>query len=212
MLEFFLYLNLFLAGIAVTLAGRFGWEQYQMRKNLTVPISAAKTHTDSLSDAARAKLMKDAEVAFRRILEHAAGELQYDLKATSDGISDKMKSLGDEIVQLEMKRYKASLEQLRQTTEESVGLAAAEVVKHQAELQAALVERQKELEASLEKAMEAEKDRLSAELDKKLAGSVTAFLVETLGHNVDLGAQSAYLTETLEKHKDELKKELKSDA
>ena len=46
---------------------------------------------------------------------------------------------------------------------------------------------------------------------KKLAGAVTAFLIDTLGHNVDLGAQTKYLTETLEQHKAELVKELSDD-
>jgi hypothetical protein len=212
MLEIFLYTNLFLAGIAAALAARYGYEHYVSKKTLTTHNETPETHTSAMSDAARARIMQEAQTRFKAILEHAAGELQQDLATTSTDISGKMKSLGDQIVDVEMKRYTDSLEQMRTITEESMGLAAAAVTKHQGELQAALQARQKELEAALHQDMTAEKERLVAELDKKLAGSVTAFLVETLGHNVDLGAQSAYLMEQLTKHKDELIKELKNDA
>ena len=208
MLELFIYFNLFLAGIATAYAIRYGVVHFRgnkVRETLPTP----QSHTEDLSDAARARMMHQAEASFRKIMEHAAGELQYDLKATSDAVSGKLHTVGEQIIDIEMKRYKDSLEQLRHTTESSIGAGAAEVTKHQAELKAALAQRQKELEEILQKDMEAEKARLVADLDKKLAGAVTAFLVETLGHNVDLGAQSTYLTETLEAHKAEMIKELK---
>ena len=52
----------------------------------------------------------------------------------------------------------------------------------------------------------AEKEVLIKLANAKLADAVASFLIETLGHNVDLGAQSAYLTEMLEEHKDEILK------
>jgi hypothetical protein len=207
MLQIFLYLNLFIAGVAAALAARYGYEHYWNKKN-----PGGEVHTADLADASRAHLMQEAETRFKAILSQAAGDLQDDLHTTSSGISGRMKSLGDEIVELEMKRYADTLDQLRKTTEESIGLAAAAATKHQGELEAVLQERQKELEEALHKDMAAEKQRLVAELDKKLAGAVTAFLVETLGHNVDLGAQSTYLTEQLAAHKDELIKELTDES
>ncbi len=105
-----------------------------------------------------------------------------------------------------------SLEELRQQTETTIGGAAAEVASHQAELQQALKARLQELEKALEQDIAGEKQRIVDQMDKKLAGAVTAFLVETLGHNVDLGAQSQYLTEMLEQHKAELIKEMQDVA
>ena len=52
----------------------------------------------------------------------------------------------------------------------------------------------------------AEKQQLIAQIDTKLADAVTSFLVETLGHNVDLGAQSDYLISVLDEHKAEFTK------
>jgi hypothetical protein len=212
MLQVFLYLNLFLAGIAAALAARYGYEHYISQKTLTTNVLSPDTHTSAMSDAARARIVQEAQTRFQAIMENAANDLQDDLQITSTTISTKLKSLGDNIVDVEMKRYTDSLEQLRTITEESMGMAAAAVTKHQGELQAALQARQKELEDALHQDMTAEKERLVAELDKKLAGAVTSFLIEALGHNVDLGAQSAYLTEALEAHKADLIKELKDDA
>lgn len=208
MLQIFLYLNLFLAGVAAALALRYGYEHYVTRKGG----GSGESHTADLGDVARAHLMQEAQARFKAILENAAGDLQDDLHTTSNDISTQLSSLGKEIVDFEMKKYTESLEMLRKTTEESVGLAAASAAKHQGELEKVLGERRKELEAALQQDIAAEKQRLVAELDNKLAGAVTAFLVETLGHNVDLGAQSTYLAEQLVAHKAELIKELRDDA
>ena len=54
----------------------------------------------------------------------------------------------------------------------------------------------------------AEKEQLAKLMDTKLADAVASFLMETLPHNVDLGAQSAYLTSMLEEHKAELVREV----
>jgi hypothetical protein len=45
-----------------------------------------------------------------------------------------------------------------------------------------------------------------------LADAVASFLIETMQHNVDLGAQSTYLTTMLEEHKTELTKGIIDEA
>ena len=57
-----------------------------------------------------------------------------------------------------------------------------------------------------------EKEKLIQQIDTRLADAVTSFLIETLGHNVDLGAQNKYLIEMLEEHKPELIKGVKDEA
>lgn len=209
-LQIFIYVNIFLAGAAVAMAAWYFYQHYSARTHHGQP-KQQRMDTPALPKATRDRLLVDAETRFKMIVDHAASELQFDLKDTSDALSGRLKSLGDEIVDTEMKRYKAELEGLRQMTETSIGGAAKEVAKHQAELQEALKVRLQELETALAQDMTAEKQRLTAQLDKKLSGAVTAFLVEALGHNVDLGAQSAYLTQVLEEHKAELIKELSDD-
>ena len=65
-----------------------------------------------------------------------------------------------------------------------------------------------QLEANLTKEMETKKQFMATQLDTKLADAIGSFLTETLGKNVDLGAQGAYLTAMLEAHKEELKNEV----
>lgn len=76
----------------------------------------------------------------------------------------------------------------------------------QVEIDQLLEKRRKELEAQLETEMTAQKQHIATQLDTKLADIISSFLTEALQHEVDLGAQEAYLLKELEAHKDELKK------
>ena len=59
--------------------------------------------------------------------------------------------------------------------------------------------------------LEAQKAQLIAQIDTKLADSVVAFLVETLQHDVDLGAQTQYLTKMLDEHKADFSGKVKDE-
>jgi hypothetical protein len=79
-----------------------------------------------------------------------------------------------------------------------MGGISAEVSKHE-----------QEMKAKITQELEAEKERMLKQIDVKLGDAVGSFLVETLGHNVDLGSQTAYLAALLEEHKAEFAKEVK---
>lgn len=88
---------------------------------------------------------------------------------------------------------------------------ATKLADYQTALEADLTERQAAqaalqttFEATLSKEMEAKKAFLTRQIETRLSDAVTTLLVESLGQNIDLGAQTAYLTATLESHKDEL--------
>ncbi len=209
MLQLFVYVNVFLAGVAVAFAAHYAYTHFWSKRHGHP--SASTTEAPTLSKAARDRLLHNAEATFKAILEHAAGELQFDLKDTSDSVSGKLKQVGDEIIDTEMNRYQESLEGLRKETEEIIGSAAKYVAEHQADTELLMIQRRKEMETALSDIMNSEKDRLQAAIDTKLAGSVTSFLIETLGHDVDLGAQSTYLIKQLDEHKQELIKELRDE-
>ncbi|MGB3023619.1 MAG: hypothetical protein WBB39_02320 [Candidatus Saccharimonadales bacterium] len=89
----------------------------------------------------------------------------------------------------------------------------AKLADYQASLEAALTDRQAkqtalhdDFEAKLQAEIEAKKAFMIRQIDTKLADAVSSFLVETLGSNIDLGAQEPYLTSLLESHKEELKR------
>lgn len=205
MLGTIIYINVFLAGVALTLAIWYAYAHFGEKKHHD---KAADPDVPRLPKATRERLLLEAEERFHKILEHASGELQEDLKATSDAISGNLKRLGTETAAVEMSRYKAGLEEIRLETESTIKSAAADVNKHQEEIQASLTQHRQELQDALTRDMAAEKERLTTELDGKLADAIIAFLLETLGHEVDLGAQTSYMTKMLEEHKAEIIKEL----
>ena len=104
----------------------------------------------------------------------------------------------------------------------------ADIVHHQSELESALKEREsslakiqteidtelasrrRELQEKLDQEIQAKRDFLARQLDTKLTDAVNAFLLESLQHNVDLGAQASYLTSLLDEHRDELINEVKN--
>jgi F0F1-type ATP synthase membrane subunit b/b' len=135
-------------------------------------------------------------------------ELRNQAKTVVDGAQTEFA----ETIHSETQRYHASLNTLRNQAETTIGGAQTEIAKHQTELETKLAELKAELEPKLVKEIAAEKLHLIQQIDTKLADAVASFLVETLQHNVDLGAQSAYLTAMLDEHKAELVKEITDEA
>lgn len=88
---------------------------------------------------------------------------------------------------------KDKLDLLHKQAEKTIGDVSSEIIEYK-----------DELKKKLDVEMADQQQELSQQLDQKLADAVVAFLDETLQHNVDLGAQSSYLTEMLEEHKADL--------
>lgn len=206
MLQIFLLLNAVLIGAALAVAVRHAYAHFHPDKH-DAEKHAAPTPV-KLPPAVRAQLLEKATVNFEKILETAAGQLQLDLSRTGAQLNKKLETLGTEIVDDEMKRYKASLEELQKNTEVSITGTQNQLAQHQDDLKAAMAEHQKELLARMNEEITAEKQRLLAQIDTKLADAAASFLLETMQHEVDLGAQSAYLTRMIEEHKDDFKKEV----
>ncbi len=205
-LQFFLFFNVFLIGVLTTVAARHAYAHFRPAKPEVKEPPRPATEVVHLPTAVRERLVNNAQVNFNDVVERSARELDDKLNATSIQLNKQLEQVGTEIINDEMKRYRQRLDELRSWTETSMGGAEKQIVRHQAELKAKLDERQVQLEKRLEEDMAAEKEAMVKRLDTKLADAVASFLVETLQHNVDLGAQSAYLTATLEEHKAELVK------
>ena len=139
-----------------------------------------------------------AEERYHQAIEQAVGKFSQDLGATSQLINDQIKRMSVDIISQELEQYRADIDKLRQEAASTLG-----------QVTTAVAEERQKLEAAMTAEVAAEKDRRLAEFDAKLGEAVSSFLLETLKHNVDLGAQSAYLMATLEEHKTELLAEVK---
>lgn len=207
-LQLFLLLNIFLIGALTAFALQHAYAHFR-----PVDKSEKRTRPDpGLSPAIRKQILEAAQADFQAILEKSAIELQRELHGTAVSLNQRLAKTGAEVVSHEMERYRAQLEDIRKQAESAVEGAKKEVVSDQADLKAHLAEKQAELEAKLEEDIAAEKQRQLQQMDAKLADAVTAFLMETLQHNVDLGAQSRYLISQLEEHKAELSKGVVDEA
>ena len=156
---------------------------------------AAPQQGGHLPPAVREQLLEDAKKDFEKVLRQSSLELAQDLQSTAVEIKQKVQSLGTDAVAKELENYRAKIAELQQQTETTVTGMHAELTSHQEELKAKMTE-----------TIEAEKQRMITQMDTKLADAVTSFLTETLQHEVDLGAQTTYLTKMLEEHKAELTK------
>lgn len=209
-LQFFLLINAVLIGVVTAVAVRHAYAHFRPDKH------DAEKHPAQpvvkLSPAVREELLQKAKGNFEKILDGAASQLQLDLSRTSAQLNKQLETLGNEIVSDEMKRYKASLEELQKNTEISITGTQNQLAQHHDDLKAAMAEHQKEMLAKLQEEIASEKDRLLAQIDNKLADAAASFLIETMQHNVDLGAQTAYLTKMIEEHKEDFKKEVGNES
>lgn len=219
-LQIFLLVNVFAIGALSVVAVQHALAHFRPRE---ADKPRTPKPTVQLPPAVKERLLATAEVNFQKMLDRSAEELGHDLKSTTLQMNDALQKLGTNIINEEMHRYKVSLDELRAQTEITISGAQKEVEAHQADLEAKFTARQAELEAKfvqqqaeaekkLQEDIEAERQRLIAQMDTKLADAVASFLIETMQHEVDLGAQTTYLTKMLEAHKDEFKQGVAHEA
>lgn len=206
-LQFILILNAFLVGAATVVALRHALAHFRPHSH-----DGDKNHAAAqpvkLPPAVKEELLQKAAASFEKILDSAASQLQLDLGKTTAQLNKQLETLGAQIVGDEMKRYRASLEELQKNTEVSIQGTQDALNQHQEDLKTAMADHQKELLAKMNEEIAAEKERLLSQIDSKLADAAASFLIETMQHDVDLGAQVPYLTKMIEEHKDDFKKEV----
>lgn len=200
-LQIFLLVNVFVIGAATALAIQHAYAYFNPPK--PEPKKPVRPDTP-VPRAVREQLLAEATDRYQRAIESAGNELTDNLKTTTKQLDTQLAKLGNEIINEEMKRYREVLDELREQTKITIGNAQTTVADHQAELEKNFADRKAELEEKLDRDIAARKEQLISELDTKLADAVTSFLIETMGHNIDLGAQVPYLLATLDEHKEEI--------
>lgn len=209
-LDIFLIANAFLLGVVITLA-----IQYFLAHKHSQKTAAKSTTATPIPPAVRERMVKQAEQNFQGIVNRSALQLQHDLGTTGTQLNKLLEKFGSEVLDDEMRMFRANVADIRANTQGALSGAQDQITEQQtailkslaarqAELDARLSQRQTELEAELEQSFASQKDALTKQMNDKLNDAVLAFLLETLGHDVDLGAQADYLVATLEANKAEL--------
>jgi hypothetical protein len=198
LLEFFLIINAVFVGIIATIAVQHAIAHFRPRKETAKAVADQSIH---LSPAVREQLLADAQKKYQTLLDHSAQELQKDLSSTATLLTTQLNKIGTKIVNDELDQYKNALRDMHVQADEAINGGRKEIETYKSEVKEKLTAE-----------MEAEKQRLIAQIDTKLSDAVVSFLIETLQHDVDLGAQSTYLTKVLEEHKDDFKQGVSSES
>jgi vancomycin resistance protein YoaR len=229
LMSIFLTINVFVLGIVVALA----YSHWRAHRSPQMSTPRKRSEMPVLPHDIRQRIIDEAESDYEKVIRKSAIAFEKDLETTTTGLSSQLNKLSNDIMASELERYRASLASLSTEATNQLGSASSEIETHQKELRQALaqrqaeldqriagieteleqqlaqhkevaVARQAELETKLEQEMAARRDTYAKQLDTKLGDSIATFLSETLGQQVDLGAQTAYLTSLLEEHKAEL--------
>jgi F0F1-type ATP synthase membrane subunit b/b' len=223
LLQLFLLLIVFVMGVLVTIAVQHAYAHYHPQPHEAEKPHPATAPGGHLPAAVKERLVQQSQANFQAVLDKSAADLEHDLERTSNELNKVLQKIGTEVVGNEMERYRLQLDQIRKEAATAISGAQDEISKHQADLKAKLEEEQATVRAKLSEEITAEKQRLVQEIvaekqqllqqiDTKLADAMASFLLESLGHNVDLGAQTAYLTALLEEHKADFKREVSNEA
>jgi hypothetical protein len=138
-----------------------------------------------------------AEQQLQVVVQEAAARLQQSLNASIDGLAGQVAHIAESTVSQEFEKYKVTLQELESQS-------VAEFGELDKEIQAKRAELLQNLEADVAK----ERDGRMDEFNARLNDVVSSYLAESLGNNVDLGAQSVYIMQMLETHKEDIKRDV----
>ncbi len=201
--DVFLVVNILVVGSLLTLAVQHAYAHFHPRPEAKPTVHG--NQNAHIPAEVRQRLIEAAEANYQNVLNKAAVDLQHDLATTAAKLNDQLGAVGGTIIQEELKKNQSQLDA-------TTGVVNKKLAAQEAELEASLIKTTEEMQARLAEELANEKQRLAQLLDTKLSDAVASFLVETLGKEVDLGAQAAYLTATLEAHKEELIKGVTGEA
>jgi uncharacterized protein YaaN involved in tellurite resistance len=168
-------------------------QQLTVSKNYEVHVDALKV----LEEMDVSEVEKKAREQLLKVAETSAKRLQESLDNTVDQIASNINDLTSTQISQEFEKYQVSLQALR---DQSI----AEFNKMQDELAKRKTDLMEHLEREVVKELEKRVDRFTGRLNDVVASYIT----ETLGNEVDLGAQSTYIFAALEAHKDDIKRDI----
>jgi F0F1-type ATP synthase membrane subunit b/b' len=137
------------------------------------------------------------KAAYEAKITEATGTFGDDLRATSQKLSEQVSRLTTTVIEEELDGYQKTLEEVRKAATQAMDQI------HQA------VEHQRvELRQGMEAELAAEKKLLADKFDAKMGDVVASYISESLGSGVDLGSQMQFILTSLEKHKEDIRKDL----
>ncbi len=153
--------------------------------------------TKVFSETDLSEVQKRADAQLMHAIEIASQRLEKSVSAGVDQLAAHVNDVASDSIRQEFDKYQASLRALNNQTVEQF-----------AQIQTDLQKQRAELLQQLQTEVTKERERRLSSFNERINDVVSSYLAETLGARVDLGAQSAYIFERLEKHKDDIKRDI----
>lgn len=162
-------------------------------KHYDVKVDGTKLFTGP--DLAQVEKLADEQLLHAVAL--ASERLEKSVSAGVDKLAAHVNDVASDSVRQEFDKYQASLRALNNQTVE-------QFAQIQTDLQTQRAELLKQLQAEVLQ----ERERRLAKFNERINDVVSSYLAETLGNRVDLGAQTPYILEQLQKHKEDIKRDI----
>lgn len=181
--------------------GALIWASYQGRKAQQKP--APKIYdihlegTKVFSDVDLAEIQEAAKTQLQTAAEDAAQRLQKSLNNSVDQVAADINDTLSTNLSAEFEKYQVSLSALRDQTIEQFS-----------KIQQELDQRRLELSEHLDRQVAEEQEKRLAHFNDRINDVVTSYIAESLGNQVDLGAQTDYILGSLEANKEQIKKDI----
>jgi len=153
--------------------------------------------TKIFNDMDLTEVQKRADAQLLHAVDLASQRLEKSVSTGVDQLAAHVNDVASDSIRQEFDKYQASLRALNNQTVEQF-----------AQIQTDLQKQRAELLQQLQTEVTQERERRLATFNGRINDVVSSYLAETLGSRVDLGSQSNYIFEQLEKHKEDIKRDI----
>lgn len=187
--------------LAMVNAGSLVWAMYLDRKLRARPVpknyDVHVEGTKIFSDVDMAQVQQRADAQLEQAVQQAAHHLQQSVEQGVQQLAGHINDIAANSLNKEFEKYQLSLEDLRQETMQQFS-----------GLQKELAERRSQLFQQIDSEAAAEREKRMQAFNNRINDVVASYIAETLGNRVDLGAQTPYILESLQKRKDDIKRDI----
>ncbi len=201
-----LQVTLVIALIAMALinAGTLIWAWHlsnQLKSRPTPPTPKIyEVHIDNtkvFSEIDMGEVEKQARAELAESAHNAASQLHEAVKRTVEQVAMHVDETTQNTINQELEKYHVSLQALREQS-----------ITEFSKMQQDLDQKRIRMTEALERVAKAELGRRVAQFDDRLNDVVSSYIVESLGGQVDLGAQLPHILQNLQNHKDDIKRDI----
>lgn len=164
-------------------------------KNYDIHLEGTKV----FSEIDIAEAQQHAKAVLQKAIEASAGQVQEAVAKSVGEISNNISDIAQTGFSQEFEKYQISLSELQNQTVEQIG-----------SLQKDIDARRQELLGQVETVVAQEREKRMAHFNERINDVVAGYLAESLGNQVDLGAQGPYIMQSLEQHKEDIKRDVLS--